>query len=312
MAPSDRCRAGDQMKIFYLDHFVVPLPSGHRFPMQKYALLRERVMAARLVPEREFRVPHAASDEDLERAHSADYVRRVTAGRLSEREIRAIGFPWSPALVHRSRRSVGGTIAACRSACTDGIAVSLAGGTHHAFSDRGQSFCIFNDSAVAAHAMLAEHRAERIMIIDCDVHQGDGTAAIFANEPKVFTFSIHGSRNFPVNKQQSDLDVGLADGTGDQAYLAALDSGMTHAFTRMLPSLVIYLAGADPYEDDRYGRLALSKAGLARRDALVLDRCRKVGAAVAVTMAGGYARRLDDVVDIHFQTVYEAARRSKR
>jgi acetoin utilization deacetylase AcuC-like enzyme len=159
--------------------------------------------------------------------------------------------------------------------------------------------------------MLAEQRAERIMIIDCDVHQGDGTAAIFSHEPKVFTFSIHGSHNFPVKKQQSDLDIGLADGTDDRAYLAALEEGMNQAFARMLPNLVIYLAGADPYEDDRYGRLSLTKSGLARRDARVLDRCGQIGASVAVTMAGGYARRLDDVVDIHLQTVYEASRHSK-
>lgn len=296
------------MKIFYIDQFVVPLPSGHRFPMRKYALLRERLSVAGLIPACEFLIPAAAGDEDLERAHSADYVQRVLAGRLSEREVRALGFPWSPALVQRARRSVGATIEACRSACRDGIAVSLAGGTHHAFSDRGQSFCLFNDAAVAARVMLAATAVERIMIIDCDVHQGDGTAAIFANDPQVFTFSIHGSRNFPVNKQQSDLDLGLADGTGDIAYLAALGEGISHALDRMLPTLVIYLAGADPYQDDRYGRLSLTKAGLAKRDALVFGRCRAVGAAVAVTMAGGYARCLDDVVDIHFQTVAEANR----
>lgn len=300
------------MKIFHIDQFALPLPSGHRFPVRKYALLRERLVAARFVPECEFRVPQAATDYDLERAHSAEYVRRVTAGELSEREIRAIGFPWSLELVHRSRRSVGATIEACRSACIDGVAVSLAGGTHHAFSDRGQSFCIFNDGAVAARVVLAEQLAQSVMIIDCDVHQGDGTAAILAHDPKVFTFSIHGSRNFPVKKQQSDLDIGLEDGTGDAAYLRALDEGMTRAFARMLPNLVIYLAGADPYEDDRYGRLSLTKTGLAKRDALVLHRCREVGASVAVTMAGGYARHLDDIVDIHFQTVYQANRHTSR
>ena len=192
---------------------------------------------------------------------------------------------------------------ACRVALTEGYAVNLAGGTHHAFADRGEGYCVFNDAAVAALAMLAEGAAGRVVIVDCDVHQGNGTAAIMANEPSVFTFSLHAEKNYPSRKECSDLDIALADGTGDEDYLAELDRGLLGALARFSPDLAIYLAGADPFEDDRLGRLSLSKAGLRMRDRLVLDHCARVGAPVAVAMAGGYARNTDDTVDIHFSTV---------
>ncbi len=291
------------MRVFYSDHFPIPLPKGHRVPVAKYTRLRERVTEAALVSPDDLMTPHAASDEELCRAHSPEYVQRVELGQLSEREIRALGFPWSPQLVQRSRHSSGATIEACRSALAEGYGVNLAGGTHHAFRERGEGYCVFNDSAVAALAMITERRASRIIIIDCDVHQGNGTAAIMADEPDVFTLSIHGERNFPARKQQSDLDIALADGTGDEAYLAALDQGLRRALARFCPDLAVYLAGADPYRDDSLGRLSLTKSGLVARDRLVLDHCARVDAPVAVAMAGGYARFLEDTVDIHFNTV---------
>ena len=218
-------------------------------------------------------------------------------------EVRRIGLPWSPELVERSRRSVGGTISACRAALQEGIAVSLSGGTHHAFRERGEGFCIFNDSAVAARVMQAEGRARQIAIVDCDVHQGNGTAGILADDPTIFTFSIHGAKNFPFHKERSDLDVELPDRTGDDAYIEALEAGLRHTLESTHADLVIYLAGADPFAGDTLGRLSLSKAGLAERDRLVFSLCGQAGLPVAVVMAGGYARPIQDTVDIHFQTV---------
>jgi acetoin utilization deacetylase AcuC-like enzyme len=207
------------VKAFYTDQFVLPLPEGHRFPMAKYSLLRRRVAESGLIAPDDLRVPHAATDEEILRAHSADYLRRVVEGRLTAAEVRRIGFPWSPAMAERSRRSNGATIEACRAALAEGAAVNLAGGTHHAFRDCGEGYCVFNDSAVAARAMQAEGRACRVVVLDCDVHQGNGTAAIFRDDPTVFTFSIHGAKNFPLRKEVSDLDVGLPDGCGDAEYL---------------------------------------------------------------------------------------------
>lgn len=292
------------MQIFATDIFVLPLPPGHRFPMDKYARLRARVEAAGLGS---MHIPPAATREQLRLAHTADYVTRVHDDRLSARELRELGFPWSPAMVERSLRSTGATISACRAALTDGLAVNLAGGTHHAFADHGGGYCVFNDSAVAARVLQAEGHLRQVLVIDCDVHQGDGTAAIFADDPTTFTFSIHGARNFPFLKQRSDLDIHLADGTGDDDYLAALTEGLAQALERSAAELAIFLAGADPYVGDRLGRLALTRDGLARRDELVLTTCRDAGLPVAVTMAGGYARELDDIVDIHFRTVEIAA-----
>jgi acetoin utilization deacetylase AcuC-like enzyme len=291
------------MKIFYSDQFVLPLPEGHRFPMQKYARLRQRVAAAELVPPADMHAPDAATDEQLGRAHAHSYVRRVQAGELTPQEVRRIGFPWSLGMVERSRRSSGATIAACRAALREGFAANLAGGTHHAYADHGEGYCVFNDSAVAARAMQAEGRAERIVIIDCDVHQGNGTAAILAGDPTIYTFSIHGAKNFPFHKEQSDLDIALDDGAGDEEYLAALDQGLCQAIELSHADLAIYLAGADPFYDDKLGRLKLTKPGLLARDRMVLSYCRDAGIPVAVTMAGGYARDVDDTVDIHVQTV---------
>ncbi len=297
------------MKLFYTDHFVLPLPPEHRFPMQKYSLLRQRVVESGLFAPEELCIPHAATDEEITRAHDPDYLRQIQHGLLTVQEIRRIGFPWSPQMVERSRRSSGATIEACRAALEDGFAASLAGGTHHAFWDCGQGFCVFNDSAIAARAMQAEGRVRRVIIIDCDVHQGNGTAAILADDPTIFTFSIHGAKNFPFHKERSNLDIELEDGADDATYMAALEQGLRQALASARAELAIYLAGADPYVGDRLGRLALSKKGLAERDRLVFDTCQAVGLPIAITMAGGYAPQIEDIVDIHFQTIRAAVER---
>ncbi|HEU5097408.1 MAG TPA: histone deacetylase [Roseiflexaceae bacterium] len=296
------------MRIFYTDHFVLPLPEGHRFPMCKYALLRQRVAESGIVAPQQLIVPHAATDAELLRAHDAEYLRRCQAGELTPQEIRRIGFPWSAAMVERSRRSSGATIEACRAALEEGLAANLAGGTHHAYRGHGEGYCVFNDSAVAARAMQAEGRARRVVIIDCDVHQGNGTAAILAGDETIFTFSIHGAKNFPFHKEHSDLDIALDDGAGDEIYLEALDHGLCQAIELSRADLAIYLAGADPFAGDKLGRLALTKRGLAERDHMVFEYCQQAGLPVAITMAGGYARDIEDTVDIHFQTVRAAVR----
>jgi acetoin utilization deacetylase AcuC-like enzyme len=255
-----------------------------------------------MAPDR-MREPPAATDEELARAHDPAYIEAVTTGTLDERAMRRIGFPWSPAMVERSRRSTGATIAACRSALAHGFGVNLAGGTHHAHHDFGEGFCVFNDAAVAARAMQAERLAARVLIVDLDVHQGDGTAAIVGDDPTIHTLSIHGRNNFPFRKEASRQDVELDDGTGDEAYLATLRAALPLALAASRPDLAIYLAGADPYVGDRLGRLALSKDGLALRDAYVLETLRSADVPVAIAMAGGYAEDIDDVVDIHFATV---------
>jgi acetoin utilization deacetylase AcuC-like enzyme len=295
------------VKVFYSDHFVLPLPEGHRFPMVKYSMLRERVAAAGLCGPGEMRVPRPVSDAEILRSHEEGYLRRVVDGTLTKKEMRRIGFPWSERMVERSRRASGGTLGACLAALEDGFAANLAGGTHHAFADRGEGYCVFNDSAIAARAVQAEGLVERVVVLDTDVHQGNGTAAILGSDASVFTFSIHGAGNFPFRKEESDLDVALPDGADDGEYLDALEDGLDNALDRSGAQLAIYLAGADPFEDDRLGRLSISKDGLAERDRLVLESCRKRRIPVAVTMAGGYAREVEDTVDIHFQSIVRAA-----
>lgn len=297
------------VRAFYCDHFVLSLPEGHRFPMEKYRLLRERVLASGAVRPEDLVVPGPAAEEEILRVHEAEYLRRVMTGALDRAELRRIGFPWSPAMVERSRRSAGGTIAACREALANGVAVNLAGGTHHAFPDHGEGYCVLNDAAIAARAMQAEGRAVRVVILDCDVHQGNGTAAVFRGDPSVFTFSIHGRRNFPFRKQRSDLDVELEDGAGDGEYLPALEEALEQALGHhggAGADLAIYVSGADPHERDRLGRLKLTRDGLRARDRMVFDRCRRAGLPVAVVMAGGYGADVRETVEIHLQTVQEA------
>lgn len=299
------------MIAYYCDHFVLPLPDGHRFPMRKYSRLRERVVDEGILHAEELHVPEAADDHALLRAHAADYVRRVTRGELSAHEVRRIGFPWSPELVERSRRSAGGTIAASRQALRDGVSANLAGGTHHAFADRGEGFCVFNDSAVAARALQAEGRVGRVLIVDLDVHQGNGTAAIFRDDPSVFTLSVHCDANYPFEKEPGDLDVPLPIGTGDDHFLEAVRAALVVGFERARPDLVIYVSGADAHEGDRLGRMAVTAWGMAERDRLVFERARAAGVPVAVTMAGGYGKDVEQTVAIHLATIRAAVESSR-
>jgi acetoin utilization deacetylase AcuC-like enzyme len=280
--------------------------------MDKYWRLRERVETK--LDDIEIVEPEPASDELLALAHGLDYIQRVATGGLSPREQRTIGFPWSPQMVERSRRSVGATLGACTAALAEGVAVNLAGGTHHAMRDSGQGYCVFNDSAVATRALQARYgppRPLRVGIVDLDVHQGNGTASILAGDDATFTLSIHCESNFPFRKERSDLDVGLAEGTGDADYLQALDGALAEMLSRFDPQFLIYLAGADAHEGDRLGRLKLSTDGLARRDERVLEFAQRLGVPVAVAMAGGYGRDIDQTVAVHFNTV-SAARESWR
>ncbi len=292
------------MRLFYCDTFVLPLPEGHRFPMEKYRLLREAAQAEGLG---RFDVPEGAADGALLRVHDAAWVERVTLGTLERTEERRIGFPWSPGLVERSRRSVGGTIAAARAALSDGASANLAGGTHHAFPDRGEGFCVFNDVAVAIRALQATGRIRRAAVIDLDVHQGNGTAAIFRNDPEVFTASVHGASNFPFRKEPGDLDLALPDGTADGPFLDAVRAAVDAAVNAARPELVFYVAGADPFVEDRLGRLAVTREGLAERDRIVVEAMRHHGLPLALVMGGGYARRIEDTVAIHLASIRSAA-----
>lgn len=302
------------MNVFSSDQFVLPLPEGHRFPMSKYRLLRERLLATAVLDEDAIQAAPPIGDDQLRTVHARSYVERVVSGGLSSSEQRVMGFPWSPGMVERSRRSVGATLAAARQAlamrggCTPGLAVScnLAGGTHHAFADRGEGFCVFNDVAVAIRVLQAEAELSTALIVDCDVHQGNGSAAIFRSDSSVFTLSLHGARNYPARKETSDLDVALDDGTSDAAYLERLARALERCGA-VSADCVFYLGGADPYVEDRLGRLALTKAGLERRDRAVLRWCAERGVPVVVVMAGGYAPKVEDIVDIHAATVRVAA-----
>ncbi len=280
--------------------YVFPLPDGHRFPVSKYAMLRDRVIAETLGDVHD---PDAASEDDLLRVHTPDYVHRFTNGELTPLEERRLGFPWSPALVERSRRAVGGTIAATAHAVNAGLAMNLAGGTHHAFPDHGEGFCVYNDVAVAIRKLQSTGRIRRAVVIDLDVHQGNGTHAIFAGDDSVFTFSMHGGKNYPFHKVPGTLDMELHDRCGDAEYLGALETELPRVLSEAQPDLAIYIAGADPHEGDALGRLALTFDGLARRDAYVISQCREVGIPVAITIGGGYGRDINDSVQVHVNTV---------
>lgn len=295
------------MKAFYADHFVLPLPEDHRFPMRKYSMLRERVADSEVCGPGEMRVPEAVTDEEILRAHTHDYLTRQKNGEMTRKEMRRIGFPWSQKMVERCRRTCGGTLEACRAALSEGFAANLAGGTHHAFAHRGEGYCVFNDSAIAVRAVQAEGLAERIVVVDTDVHQGNGTASILSGDPSVFTFSIHGAKNFPFHKEQSDLDVELPDDADDGEYLAALENGLERALDAEF-DLAVYLAGADAFEGDGLGRLSVSKEGMAERDRVVLESLRERGLPVVITMGGGYCKEITHTVDIHFASIMRAAR----
>lgn len=289
------------MQVFYCDHFELPLPPGHRFPIAKYQLTRERLVRE-LAAEIQLRVAPAATREQLGRVHEDGYLAKVFSGDLTDLEQRRIGFPWSLKMLERCRRSTGATIETAAAALRDSVAVHLSGGTHHAFADGGQGFCVFNDIAVAIRQLQFARRIRNAVVIDLDVHQGNGTASIFAEDESVFTFSMHGDRNYPFRKMHSDLDIALPDGTGDDDYLRHLAGALQSQLPLAATDIVFYLAGADPYEHDRMGRLKLTKAGLAARDALVFEACANAKLPIAVVLAGGYAA-VEDVAEIHCQTV---------
>jgi acetoin utilization deacetylase AcuC-like enzyme len=300
------------MKAFYCPQFELPLPPGHAFPMAKYRRLYEAVAERAAAWEIRLDVPAPASDADLLRVHCPDYVGRMASGAVRAEEMRRIGFPWSPAMVARSRLSSGATIAALRAALAgDGVAVNLAGGTHHAAFDRGGGYCVFNDTVVAARHVQAAGLARRLLVVDLDVHHGNGTAQLCADDATIHTFSMHAAKAYPAVKPSSDRDVPLPAGTGDAEYLDALAHHLPLAIAEARADAVIFLAGADPFHGDRLGGLALTFAGLRERDRAVLAACRAAGLPVAITMAGGYAPDIDDIVTIHLQTVRLAAEHAR-
>ncbi len=293
------------MRIWHTDSFDFPLPEDHRFPLEKYRELRARIEAWS-DPAIRWHVPDGTTDEQLSLTHSADYLEQITKGTLSRAAQLRMGLPWSPELVERGRRSCGATLAATRASLGEGVAVSLAGGTHHAYEDRGEGFCLFNDIVVAVRVLRREGVLQRAVVIDLDVHQGNGTARLAANDADLITFSMHAARNYPSPKEESDLDVALADKTDDAAYLEQLDTFLPALLDRTQAQVAFYIAGADPFHDDRLGRLALSKEGLARRDRRVFELCEAQSLPVVVTMGGGYAREIRDTVDIQTETVRQA------
>ena len=288
------------MRAFAHDLYTYPLPEGHRFPLGKYRMVRE---AAERLAGVDVRDTEAAGWDELRRTHSADWVERVRDGRLERREELALGLPWSDELVERARRATGATILAARAALADGIAANLGGGTHHAFADAGRGFCVFNDVVTALRVLRAERRLTRVLVVDVDVHQGDGTHALLAGDATSFTLSVNGFRNYPFRRVPGDVDVDLPDGTGDDRYLAALEEVLPDALRRSRPELCFVLAGADPFEGDRLGRLALTKDGLLARDTLVRDRLDAAGVPICLTLAGGYAEDIRDTVDINVNTL---------
>jgi len=295
------------MRVHFHDDYVVDLPAGHAFPMRKFVHLRDILLREGLVRAQDVVAPPEAPWELLRLAHSEDYLSKLRDGTLDAAEVRRLGLPWSPALVRRSRRATMGTLMAARAALADGIAANLAGGTHHACHDHGEGYCVINDVVVAVRALAAEGAAHRALVVDLDVHHGNGNAELLARDPGAFTFSMHGERNYPLRKPPSDLDVGLPDGTGDDAYLQALETHLPMAFERSRPELVFYLAGVDVVAGDRFGRLSLTRAGLARRDRFVLEQVRAHGVPVVLVLAGGYAPTPEATADLHAMVHREAA-----
>lgn len=297
------------MKAFYTDHYVLPLPPGHRFPMEKYSQLRDLVSKLEGL---ELVEAPAVTDTQILYAHDPSYLIKILSGNLSAKEQQEIGFPWSEKMVERSRRSAGATLAAAKAAFNEGLAANLAGGTHHAYRDRGSGFCVFNDSAITAKALQKEiHQKLKVAIIDLDVHQGNGTASILQNDKSIFTLSIHGENNFPFTKEQSDLDIGLPNGCQDDDYLSALNQGL-EKLDAFKPNFIIYLAGADPHEGDRLGKLSISKDGMCQRDQYVFQYSLDRQIPTAFSMAGGYGREIQSTVDIHFQTIQTALQYQQR
>jgi acetoin utilization deacetylase AcuC-like enzyme len=293
------------MHVSYTPYYYADIGEGHVFPIRKFELVRDRLLAEGTLAPHEVVEPRQAAVEDVLLVHTDDYVTRLRAGALTPREIRRLGLPWSKALVRRSFLATGGTLAAARAALAEGVGSNLAGGTHHAFPDHGEGFCVLNDVAVAVRVLRRDRLAARAAVIDLDVHQGNGTAAIFEGDAEVFTFSMHGAKNYPLFKTRSTLDVELADATGDDEYLDTLARHLPRVFEHA-PDLVFYLGGADPYAGDKLGRLSLTIGGLRARDETVLRACRDRGVPVATVMSGGYAADIRDTVEIHCNTIRAA------
>jgi acetoin utilization deacetylase AcuC-like enzyme len=294
------------MFALYSDHYTIELPANHSFPIQKYRLIREQLVAEGTLGSEDLLEPMLVAPTDVRLVHTDEYWAQLTSGTLSANAIRRLGLPWSEALVRRSRASVQGTLTAARIAIRDGIAINLAGGTHHAFPDRGEGYCVLNDIAIAIRCLQRDAWMQRMAVIDCDVHQGNGTAAIFASEPDVYTFSMHGANNFPLVKVPGKLDIGLPDGTRDEEYLRTLETTVPKILAEFRPGLVFYLAGVDPHERDRLGRLRLTHEALRRRDEFVLQTCRDADIPVAITLGGGYGLDIQDTVEAHCNTVRAA------
>ena len=289
-------------RIYYSPYYYADIGEGHVFPIRKFELVRDRLLAEGTLSEKEIAEPALAAVEDLLLVHTDDYVSRLRSGELTAKEIRKLGLPWSQSLVRRSFHAISGTIEAARHCFVSGTASNLAGGTHHSYPDRGEGFCVLNDVAVAIKVLQREALAERFLIVDLDVHQGDGTAFIFRDSPEVFTFSMHGAKNYPLFKQTSSLDIELPDKTGDTEYLDTLELALERV-TMHDPDVIFYLAGADPYEKDKLGRLGLTIEGLRRRDEMVLRFARDAGVPIVTTMSGGYAAEIEDTVEIHCNTI---------
>ncbi len=294
------------MKVSHHPDYYLPLPTGHPFPMAKYTLVYDVLREQGLLPAERIMLPEEIAREHLARVHTADYLERIFGDGLSETEVRRLGVPWSTRLLRRSRLAVSGTVLASDAALAQGLAGNLAGGTHHAFADHGEGFCVLNDVAVAIRKLQHEGRCQRALIIDLDVHQGNGTAKIFENDERVFTFSMHGERNYPAQKMRSSLDVGLPDGTDDERYLESLQQALGHIRQHCAPELVFYLAGVDVMAGDRYGRFTLTEEGLRTRERLVLDFARAEGLPMVITLAGGYARDAAYTARLH-AIVFEEA-----
>ncbi len=290
------------MLVFYSPRYYADIGEGHVFPIRKFELVRERLLREGTLAASEIIEPYPAAIEDVLLVHTEDYVTRLRAGALTERELKRLGLPWSKALVRRSFLATSGTIGAARAALSDGVASNLAGGTHHAFADRGEGFCVLNDVAVAARVLLRDGLVRRAAVVDLDVHQGNGTATIFETDASVYTFSMHGAKNYPIFKARSTLDVELPDGTGDDEYLRTLAEHLPRVFAHR-PDIIFYLGGADPYAGDKLGRLSLSIPGLRARDEFVLSECRTRSVPVVTVMSGGYAADINDTVEIHCNTI---------
>lgn len=309
------CRASTQtlcrMRASHHPDYYIPLPEGHPFPMPKYRLVFQYLIARALIDERALMLPGEASLVDIGRVHAADYIDKLVRGTLSAAEVRRLGVPWSARLWRRSRLAVQGTLEAARAALADGLAANLAGGTHHAFPDHAEGFCILNDVAIAIRVLQAEGRIGRAVVVDLDVHQGNGTAAIFAEDADVFTFSMHGATNYPAMKQRSSLDIGLPDGSDDDTYLGALREALPRVLHAARADIAFYLAGVDVVSGDRYGRLALSESGLRERERYVLETLAAARVPTVITLAGGYAPTRERTSELH-TIVFEEAQRIER